>query len=118
MAGWCASKVQLRFSGATRLLEIVAARTPNGDKTVNQGWWRLHMLLLRLMHKPDDFEIVALDFCVTYELSPPQWEKALCNFKSLDSEGATMMAQATRMHGGDAQESTQMAPAQVSLDSA
>ena len=105
VASWCMSKVQMRFSGAARLLEVVAARTPNGDAAVNQGWWRLHMFLQRLMHRPDEFEVVALDFCVTYEVSPPQWEKALCNFKSLDSEGATMMAASTRIPGADAQES-------------
>ncbi len=115
VAGWCVAKVQLRFSGAARLLEVVAARAPNGNKTIDQGWWRVHMLLLRLMHRPDDFEIVALEFCVTYELSPPQWEKALCSFKSLDAEGATMMAQATRMQGADSQESMQMAPPQAVL---
>ena len=113
VATWCTSKVQMRFSGAARLLEVVAARAPNGDAAVNQGWWRLHMLLLRLMHRPDEFDVVALDFCVTYEVSPPQWEKALCNFKSLDSEGATMMAATTRMPGTDTQESAQSIMPQV-----
>lgn len=115
VGSWCASKVQLRFSGAAQLLQVVAARTPAGDASVNQGWWRLHMYLLRLMHRADEFEIVALDFCVTYELSPPQWEKALCSFKSLDSEGVTMMAATTRMHGGDDLESAQSVMPQVTL---
>jgi ABC-type transporter Mla MlaB component len=34
--------------------------------------------VLRVMHRPDEFELVALDYCVTYEVSPPSWERAKC----------------------------------------
>jgi ABC-type transporter Mla MlaB component len=26
------------------------------------------------MHLPDDFELVALNYCITYEVSPPSWQ--------------------------------------------
>ena len=47
------------------------------------------MELLRVIHRPDDFELTALDFCVTYEVSPPAWDSAACDYKSLD-EGDAM----------------------------
>ena len=46
------------------------------------------MELLRVIHRPDDFELAALDFCVTYEVSPPAWSSATCEYKSLDEGDA------------------------------
>ena len=40
-----------------------------------------------MTHRPDEFELAALDFCVTYEVSPPAWESARCEYKPLDSQG-------------------------------
>jgi ABC-type transporter Mla MlaB component len=40
------------------------------------------------MHRPDEFELVALDYCVTYEVSPPSWESARCEFKALQLDGS------------------------------
>ena len=38
------------------------------------------------MGRPDEFELVALDYCVTYEVSPPSWSAPRCGY--LDSEHA------------------------------
>ena len=35
---------------------------------------------LRVMQMQDDFELVALDYCVTFEVSPPSWQDARCSF--------------------------------------
>ena len=32
------------------------------------------------MRLQDEFELVALDYCVTYEVSPPSWQDARCEF--------------------------------------
>ncbi len=92
LTSWCSREVQVRFIGTDRLLDMVKARALNGDKTVNQAWWRLHLMLLRLMHRPDEFEVVALDFCITYEVSPLSWENALCGFKALDADGTSLLS--------------------------
>ncbi|RYX89465.1 MAG: STAS domain-containing protein [Comamonadaceae bacterium] len=86
-AGWGALPVQLRFIGADNLDRVLQAATPSGDKSVNQEWWRLRMETLRITHRPDEFELVALDYCVTYEVSPPSWESARCEYKPLDLNG-------------------------------
>ena len=46
------------------------------------------MEVLRVMHRPDEFELVALDYCVTYEVSPPSWDSARCEFKPLQEDGS------------------------------
>jgi ABC-type transporter Mla MlaB component len=32
--------------------------------------------------------LTALDFCVTYEVSPPGWEKSRCHFRALSGESS------------------------------
>jgi ABC-type transporter Mla MlaB component len=86
-AGWGAQPVQLRFIGADRLEAVLKAATPSGDKSIGTDWWRLRMEALRIMHRPDEFELVALDYCVTYEVSPPSWDSARCEYKPLDADG-------------------------------
>jgi ABC-type transporter Mla MlaB component len=52
---------------------------------VEQCWWRLRLDLMRILRLQDDYELVALDFCVTYEVSPPAWRAARC--RRLDAAG-------------------------------
>jgi len=89
-AGWGAQPVQLRFIGADNLDKVLQAATPSGDKSGSQEWWRLRMENLRITHRPDEFELVALDYCVTYEVSPPSWESARCEYKPLNPDGGYM----------------------------
>jgi ABC-type transporter Mla MlaB component len=80
--------VQLRFIGADKLENVLRNATPSGDNGVNPAWWKLRMEVLRVMHRPDEFELVALDYCVTYEVSPPSWDSARCEFKPLQPDGS------------------------------
>ena len=89
-SGWASQPVQLRFMGDAQLQKILLNATPSGERSTDQKWWLLRMDLLRVIHRPDDFELTALDFCVTYEVSPPAWESALCDYKSLDEHGEAM----------------------------
>ena len=85
---WADQPVQLRFMGAEFLEAVLKDATPSGDRNVNPAWWKLRMEVLRVMHRPDEFELVALDYCVTYEVSPPSWDSARCDFKPLQSDGS------------------------------
>ena len=89
---WTDESVKLRFFGAEHVLAVLKAGTPSGEPAVDPLWWRIRMQVLRIMHRPDEFEVVALDYCVTYEVSPPSWDSALCNFKSMDEQQHTLMA--------------------------
>jgi STAS domain len=77
---WCNQKVSLHFDGAQILDAMLKANTISGNKSVNTLWWRLRMDALRIMRMQDEFELVALDYCVTYEVSPPSWQDAQCEY--------------------------------------
>jgi hypothetical protein len=66
-------EVRLVFVGADHLLSVLEAQTPVGDNAVVQDRWWLRMALLRLLKLEQDFEAAALDYCITYEVSPPSW---------------------------------------------
>jgi hypothetical protein len=85
---WAGQTVQLRFIGAEALEKVLKDATPSGDRSANPAWWKLRMEVLRVMHRPDEFELVALDYCVTYEVSPPSWESARCEYKALQADGS------------------------------
>jgi hypothetical protein len=85
---WARQTMQLRFIGADALEKVLKDNTPSGDRSVNPAWWKLRMEVLRVMHRPDEFELVALDYCVTYEVSPPSWDSARCEYKSMQPDGS------------------------------
>jgi anti-anti-sigma regulatory factor len=80
---WTDQDVDLQFAGGSRLRDLLKSMTPSGRRDVEQLWWELRMAVLRLMNRVDEFELTALDFCVTYELSPPGWEKPRCRYQSV-----------------------------------
>jgi hypothetical protein len=87
---WAGQAAQLRFLAPDNLERVLQAHTPSGDRSVNPAWWKLRMEVLRVMHRPDEFELVALDYCVTYEVSPPSWESARCEYKALQADGSAV----------------------------
>jgi ABC-type transporter Mla MlaB component len=78
LARWCALPMKLSMQGVDALDQWLRKCTPMGDSEVPQFWWQLRLDLLRILRLPDDFDLVALDFCVTYEMSPPSWQPARC----------------------------------------
>ena len=82
---WGDLPVPIRVAGAEPLLQVLQARTPSADALVDPIWWRLHMEVLRVLGQPEAFELVALDYCVTYEVSPPSWQPARCECRTVRS---------------------------------
>jgi ABC-type transporter Mla MlaB component len=87
---WATEPVQLRFIGDAQLQKVLQAATPSNNRSTAQDCWQLRLQALRVTHRPDDFELAALDFCVTYEVSPPAWESARCEYKPVDPAGGTL----------------------------
>lgn len=87
-ASWAQSDVELCFLGTMALLGKVQALTVSGDRSTDKACWDMHLALLRVMNLPDDFELTALDFCVTYEISPPGWEPPICRFRDLAAQNS------------------------------
>lgn len=108
---WGDQDVALRFQGAGVLRDVLKGLTQSGRRDVEQLWWELRMAALRVMNRADEFELTALDFCVTYEVSPPGWESPLCHFQNAAVEsvaeggqtvvGEAMMEQVPSIYPSD-----------------
>ena len=70
--------VQLRFIGTDNLLQVLADATPSNEADVDPLLWRLRLAVLRVIDQGEEFDIVALNYCITYEVSPPAWEPPRC----------------------------------------
>lgn len=79
---WAQHPLVLHFKGATALQEALASSTPVGDKTTDALWWRLRLEGLRVLNEQAAFDDVAMDYCVTYEISPPAWVAPRCQLAS------------------------------------
>jgi anti-anti-sigma regulatory factor len=79
----CNEPVALRFSGVEKLVQTLRSKMPSGDRSIDSLWWSVRLNALRAMKLHDEFELAALDYCVTYEVSPPAWEPARCDFESV-----------------------------------
>ncbi|MDB5962167.1 MAG: hypothetical protein JWP59_3461 [Massilia sp.] len=65
---------ELIVAGAAELADIVRATLVIGGRDAPEAPWLLLLELLQLMNREKQFEEAAMDYCVTYELSPPQFE--------------------------------------------
>jgi ABC-type transporter Mla MlaB component len=79
VAQWCSKPLVFSFVGVENLLAVLQGMSVAGDRQVPQQVWLLRLELLRLLRHQDDYERVALDFCITYEISPPAWRAPLCH---------------------------------------
>ena len=92
-SAWAGQPVQLQFIGDTQLQQVLRNATPFGVRETPQNWWQLRMASLCVTNQADDFEQAALDFCVTYEISPPDWKRARSEYKSLDQLDGLMFVE-------------------------
>ncbi|HSV59834.1 MAG TPA: STAS domain-containing protein, partial [Variovorax sp.] len=89
---WADSPVQLRFSGTEQLLAVLAKATPTGDRSIDVVWWQLRLAVLRAVHEPDMYELAALNYCITYEVSPPAWMDPRGSFVAVNAQAAPQPA--------------------------
>ncbi len=87
VAHWARRPVRLRLAGTQALERILDARTACGDRSVDPAWWALRLDWLRATRRPAEFELVALDYCVTYEVSPPSWDPPVCDLRLIGADG-------------------------------
>lgn len=91
----CEEPVVLRFSGSGILLRQLQDMTPVNDRGVDSTWWHIRLTALRAMRLHDEFELVALHYCVTYGAAPIAWQAPQCVFEGLDvndSDASTTQA--------------------------
>ena len=64
----------LRIEGAAALSERLTTCIESGRRDASDACWMLQLEMLRILDRQSDFDDLAIDYCVTYEVSPPSWE--------------------------------------------
>lgn len=100
---WASAEGRWIWVRTEPLLAVLRAQTRSGDAQVDTVWWRLRLALLRMLHQQDDFELAALDYCVTYEVSPPSWEEPRCECLMEGADGVQRSAHANAPEAADSQ---------------
>jgi len=90
MRHWSTQKIDMRWMEFEKLLAALSEAAPTGVRDADPAYWRLRLEAMRLANRADQFDDVAIDYCVTYEVSPPSWERSLCTVKLADLAGETL----------------------------
>lgn len=77
-AGWASRPLSMNWIAGDKLFSVLHELAPTGVRDADPVYWMLRLEALRLTHRPDQFDEVAIDYCVTFEVSPPSWENARC----------------------------------------
>jgi len=83
--GWLDQSLDFRMRGSAVLRRRLKAGTPSGRQENEQVWWSLRLAMLRLMRRRDEFDLAALDYCVTYGVLPPDWREPVCLFRAAET---------------------------------
>ena len=65
---------ELTICGVEALEKALSSMTESGRRDPDEYCWQLRLMALRMLGRQQDFEDLAIDYCVTYEVSPPSWE--------------------------------------------
>ena len=80
---------ELVLAGADHLVAVLRPMLAIGDRGAGDAPWLLLLELLLLTNREKDFEETAMDYCVTFEVSPPSFEAPTCTAVSLAAGPAT-----------------------------
>jgi prepilin-type processing-associated H-X9-DG protein len=87
---WADEPVEMCWLGGDALFALLADLSPTSVRDADPVYWMLRLEALRLTHREIDFEQVAIDYCRTYEVSPPSWTPARCLLRLSDATGRTV----------------------------
>lgn len=99
---WANQAIDQRWIGGDRFLNQLKELAPVGERDTDPALWMLRLEALRLANRPDQFDEAAIDYCVTYEVSPPSWERAKCRVR-IGGEGASTNSPAISTMQSEAQ---------------
>ncbi len=86
---WIPQDLDMRWLSGDRLFTVIQEAAPTGVRDADPAFWQLRLDALRMTNRPDQFDETAIDYCVTYEVSPPSWESARCVVRISGSNQST-----------------------------
>ena len=75
---WSGQALEMRWLAGDRLFAVLQDAAPTGVRDADPAFWLTRLDALRLANRADGFDEAAIDYCVTYEVSPPSWEPTRC----------------------------------------
>jgi len=79
----------MRWIAGDQLFHVLSESAPTGVRDADPVFWLTRLDALRLANRADQFDEAAIDYCVTYEVSPPSWEPARCIVRVSGSNQST-----------------------------
>jgi ABC-type transporter Mla MlaB component len=73
---------ELVIAGAEQLINPLRALIEPGRRDASDAGWMLMLEILRLLGRQSEFEETGIQYCITFEVSPPQWEPAPPNLRT------------------------------------
>ncbi|OYU75011.1 MAG: hypothetical protein CFE45_33570, partial [Burkholderiales bacterium PBB5] len=89
MRQWAPQPIDMRWLAPEHLLGALQEAAPTGVRDADPAFWMARLEALRLSNRPDQFDETAIDYCVTYEVSPPSWERARCQVRASNASAST-----------------------------
>jgi hypothetical protein len=86
---WSGQMLEMQWIGGERLFTVLAEAAPTGVRDADPAFWLTRLDALRLVNRIDQFDETAIDYCVTYEVSPPSWEPTRCQVRVGGSGSST-----------------------------
>jgi hypothetical protein len=78
---WAGQALEMQWVDGDRLFAVLQEAAPTGVRDADPAFWLTRLDALRLCNRADQFDEAAIDYCVTYEVSPPSWEPARCKVR-------------------------------------
>lgn len=94
---------ELRISATERLCAALRTSIEPGRRDESQACWNLLLYVYRIARDEARYDEASIDFCVTYEVSPPQWKSPPANMAplELDLSGASAVQTVVMPEAGD-----------------
>jgi hypothetical protein len=84
---WSGQALEMRWLAGDKFFAVLSEAAPTGVRDADPVFWLTRLDALRLANRADQFDEAAIDYCVTYEVSPPSWEPTRCK---VHISGSTM----------------------------
>lgn len=79
--------IALQITGLRIILtlidQLIRHHNENSDL---RSLWQMKLELLRLFDSQEEFDMQAMEYCLEFEVSPPDWVKPQCTSEDLDKE--------------------------------
>jgi hypothetical protein len=78
---WGRQPLEMRWLSGENLFITLQEAAPTGVRDADPAFWQARLDALKLANRADQFDETAIDYCVTYEVSPPSWERMRCSVR-------------------------------------